>query len=421
MNKGKIKLALSLFAATGLLIGSSLSAFASKAVVSDGTVRIRSEASTSGSVVASGAEGSSYEILETIQGTDGYTWYKVQTDAGQSGYVRGDLVKVEGDDGTTTTITTDTTANTASSLAPTDGTPINPVDATIAGTTAVNVRSGAGTGYAKVSSLPAGTAVKLVAEANDSSGKKWYQIKCESNGVEGYLRSDLITIAKGETITEATPETTEGNNAEGGEFTEGTEGIEGEVSETENVEETSNVEETPSVDTSSYDYEIVYTPDDTGVNQYYLYDHINNTRQKVSDLLEAITTLNNNYQKASSQLTLFKILTFVCGGLAVLFLVLTIVFMIRSRNNEYDYYEEDDDDDDDEDDDDDDDDDDEDDDDEDRKPSVRKAPEISASAGRPARRPAESQPQRSSRRKAQNFLADDDDFEFEFLNMDDKD
>ncbi len=392
--------------AMAMVVGTCLSAFASTAKVSDGSVRIRSEASTSGSVVGTGAQGDTFDILETVSGSDGYTWYKIAMSNGSSGYVRGDLVKVSGDTAGGSITTTSTTANSATSLAPTEANPIKEVTATISGNAAVNIRSGAGTGYAKVASLDAGTSITLTGEANDASGNKWYHLKCDSKNVEGYIRSDLINISEDVKIEPA--------NSEGGEVEVTDAEEEPEEPVAEEPQEPEYVETVP----ENNDYEIVYTTDDDGVYQYYLYDHVNNTRQKVTDLLDAVNTLNTKYQDASSKASTFKVIAILCGVLAVVFLILMIIFIIRSNNaNNVEYYEGD------FEDDDDDDEDYEDDDDDDYVPSRRSgrpAPRVEDSPRSPRQeRPAQT-PQRRPR-KAQNFLADDDEFEFEFLNMDDRD
>jgi len=410
MKTKSMKFMFSMVAAGAMLIGTCLSAFASQAVVTTETVRVRSEASTSGTVVATGKSGEKFEITNTVSGSDGYTWYEISVN-GSKGYVRGDLVKVEEDNGTTTTITTDTTANTATSLAPTESSAMTAKTAKIAGNAAVNIRSGAGTGYSKVGSLDAGTEVILVAEATDSSGKQWYQLKCEAQNMEGYIRSDLVTITGDAEVAD---------DASEGDVTD---------ADIEDVEATEEPEaETPEPEVTNNDYEIVYTADDEGTEQYYLYDHVNNTRQKVTDLLSAVDTLNTNYQEAASSLSTFKILTIALGALALIFLVIIVVLLIKGHSSEDDYYYEDDDDDEDEDEDDDDDEE------EEEAPrrrtvsrpaarnTVSDAPRVRSSSKPTPRVTDDDEPAPARRpRKAQNFLADDDEFEFEFLNMDDKD
>ena len=56
----------------------------------------------------------------------------------------------------------------------------------------VNVRSGAGTEYSRVTSLSNGTAVTIIGEEKDSSGATWYKIQYA--GGEGYMHSDYVTV-----------------------------------------------------------------------------------------------------------------------------------------------------------------------------------------------------------------------------------
>lgn len=420
MKNGRIKTFICVCAAVAMLLGSALNAFAATADITEDSVRIRSEASTSGEQVGTGKKGESYKIQETVTGSDGNTWYKVQTTDGKTGYIRGDLVKVKQE----STDAGNGDANTATSLAPTETTSIAEAKAVVGGNSSVNIRSGAGTGYAKVASLPAGSELVLVGEADDSSGNKWYQFKCEAKGVEGFIRSDLITI----TEESAAEEPAEGEG-------EG----EGEGADMPVVEE----EPQPVVETPvNNDYEIVYTEDEEGNSAYYLYDHVNNTRQKVNDLMSAVTTLNDKYQDAKDEATNNKLIAIVCGGLALIFAILMVVFIIKysnaSNNGMYDYDDDEDYEDDDrrdryrdEDDEDEEEEDDEDDDEDnyDRKPQRRtpgnrrnQRPSSGAAsrAGASSRNNSYDEAPRKPR-KSQNFLVDDDEFEFEFLNMDDKD
>lgn len=411
MKKKSIKLFLSTMLAGAMVLGLSLSAFAANAVINEDSIRIRSEASTNGDVVETGTKGSKFEIIEEVSAGDGFTWYKIKVNDSKTGYVRGDLVKVE------------QTENTATSNAPTTANPMTETYATINGSSAVNIRSGAGTNYAKAGSLDGGTTLILMGEANDSEGKTWYQMRCEEKNLEGYIRSDFVTLGDPVAPVEEVPEG---------------EGMEGE----EIVEEPAEIE---APEPEHNDYEIVYTEDDSGLSTYYMYDHVNNTRQKVSDLFDAISTLNENYEEASNELSTYKILAIVFGGLAVIFLILMVVFMLRARNNEDNYYFDYDDDEDEE---------------EEEEAPRRSRNSYSSSSSQPAVRqgtaPRQGTSQSSARtsessasqrtgsssasgssaprrtttdtaetqkrpRRAQNFLADDDEFEFEFLNMDDKD
>ncbi|MDO4961146.1 MAG: SH3 domain-containing protein [Eubacteriales bacterium] len=62
----------------------------------------------------------------------------------------------------------------------------------IVNTDKLNVRSGPGTGYSKVTSLIAGTTVSVTGETTGTDGYKWYAISF--SGGSGYARYDLISL-----------------------------------------------------------------------------------------------------------------------------------------------------------------------------------------------------------------------------------
>lgn len=66
-------------------------------IVKDGGARIRSSASTDGSVLASVVSGDRVEICGVETASDGYTWYKVYVNGNTIGYIRGDLLTDTGE------------------------------------------------------------------------------------------------------------------------------------------------------------------------------------------------------------------------------------------------------------------------------------------------------------------------------------
>ena len=410
-----------------LLIGTSLSAFAADATINDDGTRVRSDSSTDSAVVVTASKGTTYPVLDTVTGSDGNTWYKVQVSDGTEGYIRGDLVSVSGDAG-------DDAPSDVTSSSPV--TPIQPMNVTTSET--ANIRSGAGTDSSRVGAIESGTEITITGEAMAADGYKWYEMNCDSKSISGYIRSDFVNVDEGSIVYAGNEETSD-NEGEGEEYP------------------TDEIDENTAVDETHNDYEIVYTTDDDGVYQYYLYNHIDNTKQKVESLLEAVNTLNDKYKEANKKLSTFKILTILFGALTVIAGILAVFFFFRSRSDEY-YYEEDF---------------------EEKKPAREntrpknpqpereQAPRRPSSQGqageqRPRRRPEEASEERPERkprpegekrprregeasadaeerrsaqrphpssedeerpakrppRRPQNFLADDDDLEFEFLDMD---
>jgi hypothetical protein len=285
-----------------------------------------------------------------------------------------------------------------------------------------------------VTSLPNGTTITLVGEANDSAGNKWYQLRCNYNGrdVEGYVRSDLITI---------------GGTSE--ETAEGTENVEGEVTEggeqpAEGTE--APVEETPTeapVEEHN-DYQIVYTQNSEGTYEYYLYDNINGTRQKLAEILAVVDNAVESNQALQAKVNQNKIIIIVLAVIIVFLFVILTILLFKLKDFYYEEYDE------------------EEEEEEEEEPvPVRKKVKrqvVEEEEEAPVRKKkvqsseqkSESPRQRNTSegqrvkvrreedselyaaerkapvkkapaRKAQNFLVDDDEFEFEFLNMNDKD
>ena len=344
--------------------------------------------------------------------------------------------------GTTTTTTTDTNAAE-------DGNADAAAEDNAAGTAAagtvtsatvtsssVNIRSEASTSASLAGKATSGQELTVTGETQGSDGKTWYAVTFDN--VSGYIRSDLVEAH----VSEATAEPA--------------------VDESQETEEP---EEEPIVDNSA-DYSVAFEDDGSGSSAWYLHDNTMGTRYQVSDLLNAEETNKNNQatidQTAKSMRFVVILMAFV---IVVLIIVVTILIIkVRSTYEDYDDYdddeeddEEDEDDDEDEDeeeeeerprrfgrkkparyveeDDDDDEDDDEDEDEEEEEERPRRRPAKKAPVKKPVRRPRvdeyededdedEDEEEERPRRKkgkskdwqSRNFL-DDDDLEFEFLDL----
>ena len=178
--------------------------------VSASSANIRSSADASSSIVASVLNGNKLTILEETTGTDGNVWYKVEVDADRTGYIRADLVTKDGAASTTTTTTT--TANTTSAVntsvtVNTDGvTEVQPVSATV-GKDGVRVRSDATTQGSIVTTVKKDLVVTVTGyKANGS--ETWYlaNFMMDDKEVKGYIRSDFVTLSGELLAPEAQPE-----------------------------------------------------------------------------------------------------------------------------------------------------------------------------------------------------------------------
>lgn len=152
------------------------------------------------------------------------------------------------------------------------------------------VRSEASTSSSVVGSLSSGDIMDVTGETTGSDGKVWYQITGEKDGkaINGYVREDTLEVT--ETAQPEAP--------------------------AETPEETPS--EAPS-DTapSTNDYDVSYADDGTGNNDWYLNDNVKGTRYKISDLLGAAQTNENNIDTMENRQAV--------SGLSLLFLPLLLV------------------------------------------------------------------------------------------------
>ena len=149
---------------------------AAAASVGVGTVnadalRLRQSASTDSTILATASKGDSVIILENA----GNNWYKVDYKSVQ-GYMSGEYPTVA------------TTADAAIGYGKVS-----------AGGSTLNMRSGAGTSYGVVSSLPDGTIVEIVGINNG-----WYKI--QYGGKTGYVSSDYMVTVKDSVGSRSTAE-----------------------------------------------------------------------------------------------------------------------------------------------------------------------------------------------------------------------
>ena len=215
-------------------------------IISPSGANARSSASTSSEKVASYKQNEVISIRSQVKATDGYTWYEIHVDDQRIGYIRSDLVEIT--DGSTpptsTQVAPSTPApsggNSGSVEIPGDLIQLNPVSATVAngGNGGVRVRSNASTESKIITSVQNGAALTVTGQtaSQDGDGKTWYYVNFISNGtqVTGFIRSDFVKLSE-----DPTP------------YTEPTE-------EPNVPEETPAVDNTPSQPETTQDYELLY-------------------------------------------------------------------------------------------------------------------------------------------------------------------
>jgi len=192
--KGAMAFVLACF--VGIMCFSTVSSAAEQGKVTATSVNIRKEASSTSEAVGNAPNGKVVTINGTVQGSDGYTWYQVVVD-NVSGYIRSDLVEKSTAGGSTTET-------------PAEVSKVNPISATVKGGNSVRIRSNASTTSQIVTTASTGFALTVTGSANGSDGKVWYQVSFTSNGadVEGFIRSDYVELSGELTpFTEQQPET----------------------------------------------------------------------------------------------------------------------------------------------------------------------------------------------------------------------
>lgn len=376
---------------------------------------IRGSADASSDVVGSAARGMKLTIKEEVTDSSGKVWYQVCVDANTTGYVRGDLVEKEGGSESSSQQALDSTTQDS---AQTDGGSQEPSGASTQAETPMDaqyasvsvevakIRSAPSTNDSVVERLERDAQMIVSGQSNGSSdGKVWYFVTFTgADNVEktGYVRSDLITLGDMVPPPEEEPEP--------------------EVEAAPEPEQTVN-----------QDYEVLFKD-----GEWYLIDNLGGYEQKLQPLLDANKIQNETADEDAKKLVRQRIAIVALAAVAVILIIVVVIMAVKLRDAYYEDYE----------------DDEEEDEDEEEQDTPEEEPvrrrrrlqeeEAPRESARPSRRPVreqEEQPRRTSgrtaetrggqeaeakvksasKRKAKNFLLDDDEFEFEFLNMDDKD
>lgn len=163
----------------------------SKATVKVDSAIIRSEASTSSERIGSVKKGNTVTIVGQVTGADGKVWYEVWVNSDSKGYIRSDLVNlIEGEA---------PPANNPTSVpeTPAEVTEVNPVSATVASSSSVRVRSNASANATTLAQVSNGWALTVIGQATGTDGALWYQVNFISNGTQitGFIHSRYVTLS----------------------------------------------------------------------------------------------------------------------------------------------------------------------------------------------------------------------------------
>ena len=405
----------------------------STGTVTAGSAKIREKADITSEPVGSVSQGDKVTIRDEVQDDSGTLWYQVYVDANTTGYIRSDLVSKQdggnasentngGGTGSDNNQSSDTQNEDQQPASGATVAPDSAMDAQYAAVSveAINVRKAPSTREGVVDRLTKDAQVVVSGQSNGSDGKVWYYVSFTgTDGAEktGYIRSDLLTLGDMVPIPEEEPP-------------------EPQETAPEPVKPMNN------------DYELTWEQDEDGSYVWYLYDYTegqNGYRQKLQPLLDAAQTQNESEAADTKTLVRQRVVIVILIFLIALLIAVIVIMALKLRDVYYEEYE-----------------DEEEEEQEQETPTRRsRRPEESGEAQTPRRRRTEeaeeARPQRrrrseeaeepsvrrrrrmedtvdeketerpsvpvnsSPKRKTKNFLLDDDEFEFEFLSMDDKD
>lgn len=394
------------------------------------SVNIRKQPDQESEVIGSSTGGKEISIRGKVD-VSGVTWYQVYVDANTVGYVRADMIEKKGE-GDIPTVSVEGESKPAAETAGAEDADAQETTTSGAGNGAqveaqeqvdrqyastrvqAKVRPDPSTSNNPVDSLTPGTQVTVSGKSEGSDGKTWYFVSfTASNGSEktGYIRSDLLEL--GEMVpVEVIPE-----------------------------EEPEEQPEEPAAAPRN-DYELKIETGSDGEEVWYIYDNVTEQKQKLVPLLESSYSQTLDSTDDTNALVKQRIVIVVLAVLLAILAVVTVIMAFKLRDAYYEDYE-----------------DDEDEEEESERSDDRRAARRAAEREKkPVRRVPAEEEQRPRRReeaaagterqerrrrereadereeqeietpvkpararKAKNFLLDDDEFEFEFLSMDDKD
>ena len=301
---------------------------------SQGTMRstayIRKEADTGSDVLGSVLQGKTITINKEVTGSDGMVWYQVFLDSENLGYIRSDMVQ-KSDGSTPSSSTTGTGADSSSTNTGSGTTTDTGTTGGIDGNTAADGQGGAVTQVEPQSATVIGAMVRVRSDASASAGivvtvekdavltvdgyaagtdgNTWYRVSFIADGssVTGYVRSDFVTLA-GELVP-VTAESPEENSA----------GEEDETGEPEEV-----IRETKDYDTQLQG------------EDWYLLNNVEGVQYKISELLAAAQENAKLYQESqktvSSQKIAIIVLVVLAAGLGLV--VTVLIFKIKDVMDE---------------------------------------------------------------------------------------
>ncbi len=204
-----------LIAAFALLVlaGTGKTAFAdATGTVVPASANIRQSADSASAVVGATTQGTTLTILGQTSDPSGTVWYEVYVDANTTGFIRADLVNLTSDDTIPQSTGTSTSTDADDAAEDADGEVGMDAQYATISVEKAKVRSGPSTDNSVVDTLDQGTEVIVSGQDDDSTGKTWYFVTftgTEGSELTGYIRYDLLTLGDLVPVEDAAEETEE--------------------------------------------------------------------------------------------------------------------------------------------------------------------------------------------------------------------
>ena len=287
------------------------------------TAKIRESADINSEVIASSSQGKTVNITAEVTDASGTIWYEVFVDSNTKGYIRSDLVEKDALSGSVPSRTaqsmaaTDTTAQTQTqSAAPGAEAPAETeMEAHYATVKvpAAKIRSIASTTGGIVDTVAQNTQLIASGQTSGGDGHTWYYVTFTGTGGQektGFVRNDLVDL--GEPVP---------------------------ADETENPEENMEITDESDEEFVNKDYEVVYEQTEDG-GVWYLYNNLENKKQKLEDLLEIVSSQELNDSIDASTVTKQRIAIVIMIVVIFFMAVVMTIMFFKIRDAYYEAYEE---------------------------------------------------------------------------------
>ena len=189
----KLKL-LSFLLVAGLLFSSvtiPVKAFIQKQGTVNEAVILRQNPDSTSNQVMELSNGQSVKVNNEIAGTDATTWYQIMLNNGNTfGYVPANTITISSESSTTGEQTGSGTTVTMQTVTVTEKI------GTVTATGAIRVRAQATTSSEQVASMQSNATFLVLSEVSPGDGYVWYEVEFDDNGTKahGYVRSDLVKV-----------------------------------------------------------------------------------------------------------------------------------------------------------------------------------------------------------------------------------